>query len=229
MPRIRMIVVVGGLFIVAAGASVALTQEPLTPRNFFQDPVETVPQRITPSGRIRNSDLIYPVNPPEGAPQVYRARSVKRTVMEIVNEPVSAEEMKQLQAFQGAKQKLKDAKDEASRKAAMDVMQKHLATQFEQDLAQRENELKVVEEKVKQLRQQLDKRKLAKDEIVSLRLKTIVNNAEGLGFPGDDASQDQVISARPSPKDPYVYETPQTYDPEDSYVEPARTPANRPR
>ena len=47
-----------------------------------------------------------------------------------------------------------------------------------------------MEERLKSLRQQLEKRKASKDEIVNLRFKTIMNNVEGLGFPGDEGLQE---------------------------------------
>ena len=114
-----------------------------------------------------------------------RPRTVTRYVNEIIYEPVSEQEALEAQKLQQAMHLLKTGTDEAAKKKATDVIQEQLAKQFERDLSQREKELATVEERVKSLRQQLDKRKAAKDDIISLRLKTIVNNAEGLGFPGE--------------------------------------------
>ena len=50
-------------------------------------------------------------------------------------------------------------------------------------MQRREKQISDVEARVKKLRDQIEKRKKAKDDIVSLRLKTIVNEADGLGFP----------------------------------------------
>ena len=66
------------------------------------------------------------------------------------------------------------------------MIQQQLTTQFENDLKQREKDLAEVEKRVKTLREQLDKRKGAQAEIINLRLQTLVNDANGLGFP--DAS-----------------------------------------
>jgi len=49
---------------------------------------------------------------------------------------------------------------------------------------------------VKKLRDQIEKRKKARDEIINLRLKTIVNEAEGLGFPGA-FDQDSEVNRHP--------------------------------
>ena len=46
------------------------------------------------------------------------------------------------------------------------------------------------------LREQIERRKKAKDEIVGLRLKTIVNETEGLGFPGSQSDEPLDISRK---------------------------------
>jgi len=119
-----------------------------------------------------------------------RSKTVTRTVQEVIHEPIPAEELEEYQGFQNAMQALKDAKDDTEKKKAADTVREHLVKQLDRDVAQREQELAEVEERVKQLKVQLAKRKASKDDIVTLRLKTIINNAEGLGFPGDDVSQD---------------------------------------
>ena len=125
-----------------------------------------------------------------------RTRQVPRTVFEYHYEPISDEEMEQQKAFEAAMQTLKEAKDDDAKKKAQVLIRDHLVKQFERDLVHREKELANVEERLKSLRQQLERRKVSKDDIVSLRLKTIVNNAEGLGFPGDDGAHgEKPISA----------------------------------
>jgi len=53
---------------------------------------------------------------------------------------------------------------------------------FDTDLQGRETELAKIEERVKKLRAQLDRRRTAKAEIIQLQLKVLANEAEGLGF-----------------------------------------------
>ncbi|MEK6263069.1 MAG: hypothetical protein AABP62_31195 [Planctomycetota bacterium] len=114
-----------------------------------------------------------------------RPRTVTRYVNEVIYEKISEQEALDAQKLHEAMHLLKTGTDDAAKKKATDAIQEQLAKQFERDLSQREKELTAVEERVKSLRQQLDKRKTAKDDIISLRLKTLINNAEGLGFPGE--------------------------------------------
>ena len=112
-----------------------------------------------------------------------RPRMVTRTVTQMIYEPIPIEELQARQKLQAAVQSLRTGKDDAARKAAADVIQQHLTAQFETDLKQREKELTEVEQRVKTLREQLDKRKAAQADIINLRLQTLVNDANGLGFP----------------------------------------------
>jgi hypothetical protein len=79
---------------------------------------------------------------------------------------------------------LKSAKADGEKTAATKEVSELLEKSFQRDLERREKQIVEVEARVKKLRDQIEKRKKAKDEIISLRLKTIVNEADGLGFPG---------------------------------------------
>lgn len=116
-----------------------------------------------------------------GAPM--RARRFSRTVVEMRYEAIPKEELEASKKLQAAIQSLKTGKDDAARKAAADIIELQLTTQFESDLKQREKELLEVEQRVKSLREQLDKRKAAQADIINLRLQTLINDANGLGFP----------------------------------------------
>jgi hypothetical protein len=122
-----------------------------------------------------------------------------RYINEVIYEPIPEQEALDAKRLQEAMHILKTSDDEAARKRAIEAIQEQLAKQFERDLTQREKELAAVEERVKSLRQQLDKRKAAKDDIIGLRLKTIINNAEGLGFPGEGGSSESTSLAPSSP------------------------------
>ncbi len=98
--------------------------------------------------------------------------------------PMSDEEMQEIEALEQAVEKLKSAKTDADKTAATKELSELLEKSFQRDLERREKQLAEVEARVKKLRDQIEKRKKAKDEIINLRLKTIVNEAEGLGFPG---------------------------------------------
>jgi hypothetical protein len=116
-----------------------------------------------------------------------RAREVRRTVVQTVYEPIPAEELAAAKKIQEAIKLLKSAKGDEVRKSATATIQEQLNSQFDRDVEQRERELVEVEQRVKTLREQLDKRKSLRDDIIGLRLKTIQNDAEGLGFPGRES------------------------------------------
>jgi hypothetical protein len=96
----------------------------------------------------------------------------------------SEEERKEFQDLHEAVGKLKSAKNEADKTSATNEISKLLDKWFKRDMERREKQIAEIEERVKKLREQIDKRKKAKEDIINLRLKTIVNEADGLGFPG---------------------------------------------
>lgn len=116
-------------------------------------------------------------------PRVMRPRQRSRTVLETVMEVVPPEEVAENRKLQAAIKSLKTSKSESEKKKAADIISAQLKLQFERDLKKREEELAKVEERVRSLREQLDKRKAAQDDIITLRLQTLVNDANGLGFP----------------------------------------------
>jgi hypothetical protein len=111
--------------------------------------------------------------------------------------PMSREEMQEFEAFHQAVEKLKSAKSEADKTNATNEISKLLEKSFQRDLERREHEIAQVEARVKKLRDQIEKRKKAKDDILNLRLKTIVNEADGLGFPGGFEADSEPFSSRP--------------------------------
>jgi hypothetical protein len=111
--------------------------------------------------------------------------------------PRSREEMQEFEAFHRAVEKLKSAKSDADKTNATNELSKLLDKSFQRDLERREHEIAQVEARVKKLRDQIEKRKKAKDDILNLRLKTIVNEADGLGFPGGFEADSDLFSSRP--------------------------------
>ena len=92
--------------------------------------------------------------------------------------------MQEFEALSQAVDKFKSAKNDAEKTSATNEISQVLEKWFKRDLERRENQISEIETRVKKLRDQIDKRKKAKDEIINLRLKTIINEANGLGFPG---------------------------------------------
>jgi len=59
-----------------------------------------------------------------------------------------------------------------------------VATSFDADMKERENDLAKLEQRLNKLREQLDRRRKAKSEIIQLEVKVLTNEAAGLGFSG---------------------------------------------
>ena len=78
---------------------------------------------------------------------------------------------------------LRTAKGAAAKDKATVNLSKLLKDQFDTDLKQREKEIAGIEARVKQLRSILGKRRDARNEIIELQVKVLVNEAKGLGFP----------------------------------------------
>lgn len=72
----------------------------------------------------------------------------------------------------------------ASEKAdAKEIIAADLRSRFDADLEQRRTKIKELEDQIKQLREQVDRRENNKEKLVQLRLQLIENESEGLGFP----------------------------------------------
>jgi len=133
--------------------------------------------------------------------------------------PMSREEMQEVEAFHRAVEKLKSAKSDADKTSATNELSKMLEKSFQRDLERREHEVAQVEARVKKLRDQIEKRKKAKDDILSLRLKTIVNEADGLGFPGGFGPESESLGPRPGvfrmpgPPHNFSYSTGEPFEP----------------
>jgi hypothetical protein len=114
---------------------------------------------------------------------------VRRTVVETIMVPISPEELAEGQEYQAALAALR-AEDltPEQKTAAKEALAKLIEKQFARDLDTREKEVAELETRTKKLRQQLDKRKTAKAEIIALRLQTLQNEIDGLGFPSTEGN-----------------------------------------
>src|SRR5262245_33112468 len=79
---------------------------------------------------------------------------------------------------------LRDATEEAKKTEITKKLETAVTKFFDEDQKAREAELTKLEERLKKLRAQLDRRSKAKADIIQLQLKVLVNEAEGLGFSG---------------------------------------------
>ena len=78
---------------------------------------------------------------------------------------------------------LKASETESDRENAEDAMRSALSEDYDASLDKYEEYLEQMEAKIKQLKNQLEKRRQAKMELVDLRLQMLVNEANGLGWP----------------------------------------------
>lgn len=147
--------------------------------------------------------------PPSGSGMMDRDRSPRAMGMGGIGwggrrgpfaHPMSNQERLESEFLRNAVEKLKSAKSDSEKTSAANELSKVLEKSFQRDLDRRERQISDVEARVKKLRDQIDKRKKAKDEIISLRLKTILNEADGLGFPG---AVDQESEANPGSRDQF--------------------------
>ncbi|TVS16055.1 MAG: hypothetical protein EA424_14920, partial [Planctomycetaceae bacterium] len=81
-------------------------------------------------------------------------------------------------------QRLRDAADDQQKEAIKGQLSSILEDYFQRDLQQRSSEIDSIEQRVQRLREQLEQRQQAKDEILQLQLKVLENEAAGLGFFG---------------------------------------------
>ncbi len=79
--------------------------------------------------------------------------------------------------------KLRAAKSDEDKAEAREELQAALGEEFDEFLKHQSDELDRMEKKLSNLRDQLDKRRDAKDDLISLRLQTIENEVNGLGWP----------------------------------------------
>ena len=79
---------------------------------------------------------------------------------------------------------IRDAKDESARADATERLTEVLNQCFEEDMQVRAKELESIAARLQQLQQQLDRRRAKKQEIIDLQVKVAVNEADGLGFFG---------------------------------------------
>jgi hypothetical protein len=90
----------------------------------------------------------------------------------------------EMRAFHEIIERLRSAKEGPQKEAVKKELSQLLDKSFTRDLERREKEVAEIESRLKKLHDQIERRKKAKDEITSLRLKTIINETEGLGFSG---------------------------------------------
>jgi len=142
----------------------------------------------TPANRavIRGNgvgDVIFTATAPQPPHAGFRAVPRTRSVVEWSYVPLREEEQAEQKELKSLIETLNSDKPAEKKAEAKKQLSALLDKQFARDVERREKEVTELEDRVKKLRDQVDKRKAAKDKIISLRLDTIQNEADGLGFP----------------------------------------------
>lgn len=195
------------------------------------NPKPTLPSTFAPEVAPQPDAPLPPiatVKTPRHIPHV-----IPRTVYVTEMRPLSKEEEQELTNYEQLVKSLREAKDDAARLPIADKIKAILLAKFDRDMAQRNKELKVVEERVATLRKQHDKRASMKDEIISLNMKNILFNADGLDLPfGLPPSTD----TSPAAIDPNYYSAPTAGAPRTSMMrrrkdeqDPIKKPELRPK
>ena len=76
-----------------------------------------------------------------------------------------------------------DESSDTQQEEAKEQIEELLGEQFDADLEHREKQIADLEAQIVKLKQQLAKRREAKQRLIELRLELLINEAEGLGFP----------------------------------------------
>ena len=77
---------------------------------------------------------------------------------------------------------LRQAVDDTTKADLAKQLETAVSKYFDEDLKIRESQLSKLEERVTNLRSQLERRRKAKGEITQLQTKVLINDADGLGF-----------------------------------------------
>ncbi|MEX2306357.1 MAG: hypothetical protein WD738_02120 [Pirellulales bacterium] len=92
------------------------------------------------------------------------------------------EDPNSMTAIRNAAEELNDAEDDDAKGKAEERLRELLSNYFEDDMARRQTELEDIEKRLSKLREQLDRRRTKKQDIIDLQVKVLINEAEGLGF-----------------------------------------------
>lgn len=123
-----------------------------------------------------------------------RSKVVYRTVIEEARVEVSPAELAENQQYGSSLEVLKSDEGDAAKETARNTIRQLLVTRFTRDLESREKDLVELESRVKKLREQLDKRIAARDQIIDLQMTTLQNNIDGLGFDGFQTTGSDVLN-----------------------------------
>jgi hypothetical protein len=105
-----------------------------------------------------------------------------------------------------AMQAYRDAKTDDDKTKARDEIKVQLAKQYDDLLANQEQQIKELEDRIAKLKDQLSRRRDAKEKMVNLKLEMVLSQADGLGWPDNDHSARSPFGINlVSPRDPVAW------------------------
>jgi hypothetical protein len=153
------------------------------------------PPAVTPGGHggyiisdAKIEAVPVPVPPlppaPPGAATLYAPgqRDWKASYYTMAIAPMNAEEANLAREAEELGRKLGDAKGDADRSKVRTQLSEVLGRQFDLRQKRHQDEIKALEDKVKKLRDLVDKRQENRRDIIAKRLDQIQSDAEGLGW-----------------------------------------------
>jgi hypothetical protein len=132
-----------------------------------------VPQKVQEKARAGASNPYVPA-----AKKLIQARTWGKTdpfALKMAGNDAAAK-------IRAAAEAVRDAKDSKEKEDAQKKLAEVLGKSYDEDMTRREKELAQVEERLKKLRDLLERRRAKKQEIIDLQTKVALNEAEGLGF-----------------------------------------------
>jgi hypothetical protein len=100
-------------------------------------------------------------------------------------------------------EELREAGDEKKKTEITKQLESVVGDIFDLDMKGREAELSKLEARLKKLREQLDRRRQARGEIIQLEVKVMMNEAAGLGFSSQGRSGDFGVRIWDSARDQF--------------------------
>lgn len=164
-----------------------------------------------------SQDVLWRAGPKTAPARSYRIAHHPQIVTKVRSVQLSPEEAEQQQEIRKWTEVLHSDRPADEKEKARKALSEILEKQFSRDLERREKEVAQLELRVKKLRTQVEKRREAKEKIIDLRLDTIEQEAEGLGFP-------ETAPTRPGMASPYEARQPFTIK-----LDPVPLPSGRPR
>jgi hypothetical protein len=104
-----------------------------------------------------------------------------------------------MSAIRLAADELNQAEEGEAKAEAEAKLRELLSAYFDEDMNRRADELEDIEERLRQLRSQLERRGNHKPDIIDLQVKVLVNEAAGLGFFSDNGPKGFIFTASDDP------------------------------